>query len=321
MAKTTQLVIVAIPSDDDPVWKFSSEKVPHITLLYLGSPDFSPEEFQHVTEYVQHASSQLTRFGLDVDRRGVLGDKSADVLFFSKGWSLKDLAQFRSNLLQDDLISTAYHSVDQFPEWTPHLTMGFPDTPAKKDNADYNRFSWVRFDKIALWDDDSTGPTFELKSDERGLEVAMSQLDIGRKAVEEIFHSGVKGMKWGVRKDRPSASSGGSPQKVHVEQKGTKLKTTGGAGHKPHVQAVEKVVAQQIARKSGVHALSNKELQDVVTRMNLEQQFVRLSPQSKKQKASKFVAETLLGVGKQQVSRVANDVAAQQVAKAMNRTK
>lgn len=320
MAKTTQLVIVAIPSDDDPVWKFSSEKIPHITLLYLGTPNFTPGEFQHVAEYVQHAASQITRFGLGVDRRGVLGDKQADVLFFEKGWSFKTLEQFRSNLLRDNLISLAYHSADQFPEWTPHLTMGFPDTPAKKDTSEFNRFSWVRFDKIALWNDDSQGPTFDLKSDsERGLEVAMSQLDNGRQVVEKILsQSGVKGMKWGVRKDMPSASSG----KVNVSQKKSgKLVTTGGAGHKPHVQAVEKVVAQQIARKSGVHALSNKELQDVVNRMNLEQQFVRLSPQSKKQKASKFVAEILLGVGKQQVSRVANDVASQQVGTLLAKTK
>jgi 2'-5' RNA ligase len=319
MAKTTQLVIVGIPADDDPVWKFSSEKVPHITLLYLGAPDFTPEEFQHVAEYVQHAASQITRFGLGVDRRGVLGDQSADVLFFEKSWGMKTLEQFRSNLLRDNLISLAYHSADQFPDWTPHLTMGFPETPAKKDNADYNRFSWVRFDKIALWDDDSKGPTFELKSENHDLEVAMSQLDAGRQAVERILsQSGVKGMKWGVRKDMPSGSSG----QVHVEQKKSgKLVTTGGVGHKPHFQAVEKVVAQQIARKSGVHALSNKELQDVVNRMNLEQQFVRLSPQSKRQKASKLVAEILLGVGKQQVTRVANDVASQQVGKILIKAK
>lgn len=28
--------IVAIPEERDPVWKYSSEKVPHMTLLFLG---------------------------------------------------------------------------------------------------------------------------------------------------------------------------------------------------------------------------------------------------------------------------------------------
>lgn len=65
-------------------------------------------------------------------------------------------------------------------------------------------------------------------------------------------HSGVKGMKWGVRKkaDIPASSD-------HIQTEAARQKAKAGGGHK---------------------VLSNKELQDVITRLNLEQQFARLNP-------------------------------------------
>lgn len=200
-----ELVIVAIPSDDDHVWKVSSEKVPHITLLYLGAPDWDGNEMADVASYVQHAASTLRSFGMSVERRGVLGDKSADVLFFKKSWSFNDLEKFRSQLRANQAIDKAYLSADQYPQWTPHLTLGYPETPAHKDDRDYP-ISWVNFDKIAMWVGDSEGPTFQL-NDDRGLDVAMSQ-ELGAQAIEEILeHYGVQGMKWGHRKDKKWAKS------------------------------------------------------------------------------------------------------------------
>jgi 2'-5' RNA ligase len=263
-----QLVVVALPSDDDPVRKFSSEKEPHLTLLYLGEPNFSSEEFQHFVEYVQHAASQLTRFGLMVDHRGTLGDKNADVLFFDKQWST-EIDRFRAHLLQDDLINVAYNSADQFPEFTPHLTMGFPETPAKPDDSDYNRFSYVRFDRISVWVEDSVGPTFELKSESSALEVAMSQLDIGQQVVDDYFlHYGVKGMKWGARKAKIEAAR--APESKHVKAVRDKVKQT------------------------KVSSVSNKDLQDAITRMNLEKQFNQLNP-GRLEKGHKVVKAVLSG--------------------------
>lgn len=311
-----ELVVVALPAEDDEVRRYSSEKEPHLTLLYLGETKIAPTELANITAYIEHAASQLTRFWLDVERRGELGDKKADVLFFNKKW-MKNLVNFRGNLLQNELINRAYLSVDQFPDWIPHLTMGFPETPAKKDTREYQRFSSVRFDRIALWTGDSTGPTFQLKSDDYDMEVAMSQSQQGADIAADILeHYGVKGMKWGKRKGVSVP-----PGKVLVDRnKKGALTTAGGVGYRPHADAAEKVVTQQIAKKSGVQALSNKELQVAITRMNLEQQFVRLSPQSKKQKAQKFVKETLLGIGKQQVNQVANNAASQSVAAALAKT-
>jgi hypothetical protein len=89
-----------------------------------------------------------------------------------------------------------------------------------------------------------------------------------------LQHYGVKGMHWGQRKsaDEPSA-----PTSVELKAKpGGLVKATGGKNHPAHEDALRVAEARQKARKSSTDALSNKELQDLVTRMNMEQQYNRL---------------------------------------------
>lgn len=106
--------------------------------------------------------------------------------------------------------------------------------------------------------------------------------------VEAILaHHGVKGMKWGVRRDRPSA--------VTVTSKRKKLKTKGGYGHPAHSDAVRARTSGQIAKKSGYHTLSNAELHAYNQRLNLEQQAKRLTYQD--QSAGKKFVLTMLGRG------------------------
>lgn len=90
---------------------------------------------------------------------------------------------------------------------------------------------------------------------------------------EMLAHFGVKGMRWGVvRKGSADVSSD---------------------------DAKAAVIAKDKIRKGGTKALSNKELQNLVTRMNLEQQFDRLkaSEPSKFQKGRNFV-RGLIAAGK-----------------------
>lgn len=256
-----QLVIVALPREDDPVRKFSSEKEPHLTLLYLGQPGFDADQLTHVTDYVEHAASALNQFMLEVVDRGELGPNKADVLFFNKTWS-RSITNFRTQLLQDPLISTAYNNTDQFPDWSPHLTMGFPATPAKKDDRDFAGFSFVNFDRIALWTSDSAGPTFDLKQHDFDGEMAMSQIEKETSAALGVLeHHGVKGMKWGVRRSDPSGGGSGS--------------SSSGGHMSEDVKSV--VAARDKISAGGTSALSNQELQSVITRMNLETQYKTLT--------------------------------------------
>lgn len=115
----------------------------------------------------------------------------------------------------------------------------------------------------------------------------VSALNVG--TLDDVLeHFGIKGMRWGVRRKNPQhpASDDATLAKAHKAK----------------------------AKASGTKALSNKELQELVTRMNLEQQYSRLVPASAGKQASKFVTDTLLSVGKQEATKFAAGVAAKQVA-------
>jgi hypothetical protein len=112
-----------------------------------------------------------------------------------------------------------------------------------------------------------------------------------------LQHYGVKGMKWGVHKKSSSGSSGPEPVSVRAEA-GKKIKTSGGKGHGPAGEAIDTAVARQKAKKSKVQSLSNKELQDAVRRMQLEQQFSQLSSQGSTIAGGKKLVKELLGLGK-----------------------
>ena len=269
----SSLVVVAIPADDDQVWKVSSEEVPHLTLLYLGDSN-TVDNVDSIAEFLDHAAStSLNRFGLDVDRRGVLGGDQADVLFFSEGWEAKEVKQFRHYLLQNDDIRTAYDSSEQHPDWLPHLTLGYPETPAKPNPNDYG-ISWVRFDRIALWLGDYEGPEFVLQRSNDYAEVSMSD------AVENVLaHYGKKGMKWGVR-NAPA-------RKEHSSDSAEARKAHGKA------------------KKKGSTSLSNSELKLLNERLQLEKKYRDLNPDTTA-KGKNFVKKQLINVTGMTVAAVAS---------------
>lgn len=209
------LAIVAIPTADDHVWKISSEKIPHMTLLFLGEQSDNPN-IEHIKEFVEHAAKTvLNRFGLSVDRRGELGDSKADVLFL-ENHPRQSISRFREFLLKDRYILEAFNSVEQFDEWNPHLTLGYPATPAWPDTRAYPGLHWIRFDKIAVWDEDFAGLEILLEDDDRGpYSVGWSE-----KSVSFLAHYGVKGQKWGVRrKNRGGSSSTDTKGRAFVKGK------------------------------------------------------------------------------------------------------
>lgn len=268
--------LVAIPSNDDPVWRFSSEEVPHLTLLFLGE---RLQDVKRVEEFIAHAvKTTLREFYLDVHRRGVLGDQKADVLFFdTKIDEIEMLKNFRAQLLTNTAIRNAYDSTEQFPSWIPHLTMGYPATPAKPDNRDYPGTRSVFFDRLALWTGDYEGGEFPLK---KGLS---EELRMSAKGETFLEHYGVKGMKWGVIRSRLSSGA----KDVH-----NYVKTSGDAKAAGAVK--------QKAKIAGVDSLSNKDLATVITRMNLENQYKNLKQAEHDQ--------SLVGMGKKWAGNFINDV-------------
>lgn len=106
--------------------------------------------------------------------------------------------------------------------------------------------------------------------------------------VEDVLaHFGVKGMKWGVhRKSRVPASS----------------------------DAQKSLDIRKKAKQGKVRSLTNAELQTAINRMNLEQQFKRLAV-NERPPIQRWVASTLLEVGKREVQTAIAKKVATTVAK------
>lgn len=139
--------------------------------------------------------------------------------------------------------------------------------------------------------DDAEYPEFVAEMDELGQIISLKRADEDPfleqmdAAADFLSHYGVKGMKWGKRK------SG----------------------------AVKEAPSEDAARVGNIHGrvktqkttrmLSNKELQDAITRMNLEQQYSRMTgglDKTKRQKASAFLSEMVQTIVKGTVKEAAN---------------
>lgn len=76
----------------------------------------------------------------------------------------------------------------------------------------------------------------------------------------------------------------------------------------PSSDAAASKTVRVVAKKKGIHTVSNKELQTAIERMQLEQNFKRLKT-NEKSAATRWIASTLLEVGKREVqTRVAKKV-------------
>lgn len=430
------VAIVAIPAEDDYVWRISSEKVPHMTLLYLGDLEANPK-LANIENFVQHVVSSSMFLGwMSVAKRGVLGPDEADVVFFEKhGPSYTMFEDARAAMLQNTDIHVAYNSTQQFPEWTPHLTLGYPPTPAKPDMREYPGIHGVRFDKIAIWFGNFDGPEFELnpreevdlamadhvsailshaatfstkpwsdfqesdydleqwkraclispaqpsnsKSDYKlpvkepdgtynqnaifavaavlaggrgGVSATTEQKAAATKKVLSLYaqmgkkppasltgsakhsdlvvddilaHHGVKGMKWGVRKDSSVHSTSTTTSKLRRpatdvtarQRPGQFVRTSGGKRQTAAEDAVRVAASRQLAKKSTTDVLSNKQLQDAVTRMNLEQQYSQLAKRSDRRTRGQRFIQTLLGTTRKEHENSATAETAKQVAAAL----
>jgi hypothetical protein len=140
-----------------------------------------------------------------------------------------------------------------------------------------------------------------------------------RTADDVLAHYGVKGMKWGVRKSEHGGASAGSVSsraaaKVNATKTAIKkdisertahettvrtkpgqmVRVVGGNKHTPHTDAINARVSEQIAKKNTLDALSNKDLQHLVNRMNLEAQYRNLAVKETRKSAGEKAVGQLL---------------------------
>ena len=82
------------------------------------------------------------------------------------------------------------------------------------------------------------------------------------------------------------------PRGVTVKDKRKKIKTSGGQGHLAHPDALRARRIGQVGKKSGLKALSNQDLSNYATRLQLEQNVKRLN-YNDMGRSKKFVASVL----------------------------
>ncbi|UOK18336.1 capsid maturation protease [Arthrobacter phage BruhMoment] len=140
----TSAVIVALPAADDPISAVSSERSgAHATLLFFG--DTAALDEQALKDALEQfvTNGQVGIITEQVNGRATLGKDAADVVLFDAA----NLVFIRSGLLEDNTIIQAHQSVEQFPTWLPHVTLGYPEAPAR---GEYTGEA-ITFDRLALW--------------------------------------------------------------------------------------------------------------------------------------------------------------------------
>lgn len=137
-------IVALIPRESDPITAASSEPA-HITMAWLGdAADLSPEDQQALRDEVSAYFSQVSDIiTASVVERGTLGEDDADVVFLD-GEGLRAL---RDGLVALPKVAEVMARVEQYPEWTPHVTLGYPDSPANGEYAGET----VEFDAASLW--------------------------------------------------------------------------------------------------------------------------------------------------------------------------
>ena len=126
--------------------------------------------------------------------------------------------------------------------------------------------------------------------------------------LDDLQHYGVKGMRWGVRRSQAELdrAAGRTPRKSRKEKRADKKAASSSSDAQAASAALKK------AKKNGVQSLSNQELQTLNARLNLEQNYSRLtSPQKggKKQQSpgSKFVQQQVTNLAQKQVQEFIKD--------------
>ena len=132
-------VIVGLPAADDPIYEVSSEQPPHLTMIYL-SVDF----IEQAAQILAGEAPKYEPTTVEVTETGELGDGGAQVAHVNP----LGLADVREVLLTYEPIFQGVEAMEQFPEWTPHVTLGYPETPPLSTDVP----DTITIDRLAILD-------------------------------------------------------------------------------------------------------------------------------------------------------------------------
>lgn len=145
-AQNTGVGVFLIPEASDPIVAASSEQA-HMTTIWLGDMNDLDEDKiaairDEIAAYAATLDGPVVVPTLD---QGVLGDDEAAVQFLEPTEAL--LALREGMLEASPTVSAVMNSVERYPQWTPHVTLGYPETPAA---GEYDGDA-VTFDRVGLW--------------------------------------------------------------------------------------------------------------------------------------------------------------------------
>lgn len=139
----TSALIVALPSEGDPLSTLQpgQDPDPHITLCWFGSADgLDAAREDEIRGFVQDIAGIVDPFEVSVSGTDTLGDDEAKVLMLDSD----ELIALRDFLVSAVPIQSAMNQVEQFPQFTPHLTWSYDKLPKSPPET-------VQVDRLGLW--------------------------------------------------------------------------------------------------------------------------------------------------------------------------